>query len=367
MGRRAQAWFREFDGYWYGVVVKGTPPRKLLKASNTKANQRKAEDIFTRLRKTTNPDASLDDAPSAVLVEAFLLHAEQACKPTTFRTYLDNLNCFTGHCGRVLCRELSFQHADGFIKKQAAKKKRKIKRTISVNGQERTHIVTVGPWGPNMQAGFIKCLKACFNWGVKTGKLSRHPFGQLRATFRRSKRSVVPEATVRKLFEKADPPLKDLLTALRETGCRPSEIARVTAADVHGPTWVLDVHKTEETGQPRVVWLNQAMQGLTKRLIEENPTGPLFRNSRGKPWTKNAIVIRFRKLREELGLPASVIAYATGRHSYITTALTNGVPTEVVAHLTGTSERVIKRHYAHLDSEADFMLNSAEQATRRSS
>lgn len=367
MGRRARAWFREFDGYWYGVVVKGTPPRKLLKATNTKANQRKADDIFKRLTEATNPDATIDASPCAVLVEAFLLHAEQVCKPTTFRTYSDNLNYFTGHCGKVLCRELTFHHADSFLKKQAAKKKRKIKSTIEVNGFERTHIVTVGPWGSNMQATFIKCLKACFNWGVKTGKISRHPFGQLRATFKRSKRSVVSEATWKKLFAEADEPFRDLLTALRETGCRPSEISRVTADDVHGPTWVLDEHKTEETGQPRVVWLNQTMQELTKRLVSDNPVGPIFRNSRGKPWTKNAIVIRFRKLREELNLPANVIAYATGRHSYITTALTNGVPTAVIAHLTGTSEKIIKRHYAHLDSEADFMLNAAEQATRRSS
>jgi hypothetical protein len=147
MGRRAQAWFREFDGYWYGVVVKGTPPRKLLKASNTKANQRKADDIFRSLTEATNPDATLDASHCAVLVEAFLLHAEHACKPTTFRTYSDNLNYFTGHCGKVLCRELTFHHADGFLKKQAAKKKRKVQSTITVNGQERKHIVTVGPGG----------------------------------------------------------------------------------------------------------------------------------------------------------------------------------------------------------------------------
>jgi integrase len=364
MGRTARPWFREFDGYWYGVVVKGTPARKLLKASDTKANQRKAQDIFTRLTAATNPNATIDASSCAVLVEAFLLHAEQACKPTTFRSYSDNLNYFTGHCGKVICRELTFHHADGFLKKQAAKKKRKIKSTIEVNGKERTHIVTVSPWGANMQATFIKCLKACFNWGVKTGKISQHPFGQLVASFKRSKRSVVPEATLQKLLLKADKPFHDLLTALRETGCRPSEIARVTANDIHGPTWVFDEHKTEETGRPRIVWLNQTMQELTKRLVEANPTGPIFRNSRGKPWTKNAIVIRFRNLRQELGLPKGVIAYATGRHSYITTALTNGVPTAVVAHLTGTSEKVIKRHYAHLDSEAAFMLNSAEQASQ---
>lgn len=367
MGRVAKPWFREFDGYWYGVVVKGTPAQKLLKASNSKANQRKAEEIFRRLTQATDPNATTDGSPCAVLVEMFLTHAEQACKPATFRSYSDHLNYFTGHCGKVLCRELTFQHADGFLKKQAAKKRHKVTRTISVNGRERKNVVTLSPWGTNMQATFIKCLKACFNWGVKTGRISKHPFAQLKATFKRSKRTVVPDATLHKILANADASLSVFVEALRGTGCRPSEIARVTAADVHGPTWVLTEHKTEETGAPRVVWLSQSMQELTKRLVAENPTGPIFRNSRGKPWTKNAIVIRFRTLRKELGLPKGVIAYATGRHSYITTALTNGVPTAVVAHLTGTSEKVIRRHYAHLDAEAEFMLKSAEQATRRSS
>lgn len=367
MGRTARPWFRAFDGYWYGVVAKGTPARKLLKAPDTKANQRNAQDIFNRLTASTNPNAATDSSSCAVLVELFLTHVDQTCKPNTYRTYADNLNHFTGYCGKVPCRELTFQHADDFLKKQAAKKKRKVKSTIVVNGQERNHVVTVRPWGTNKQATFVKSLKACFNWGVKTGKISQHPFAPLKATFKRSKRTIVPEATLERIAVDADQPLRDLLSALRETGCRPSEIARVTADDVRGPTWVLDEHKTDGDGEPRVVWLNQVMQELTKRLVEANPAGPIFRNSRNNPWTKDAIVTRFRKLRERLGLPKSVIAYATGRHSYITTALTNGVPTAVVAHLAGTSEKVIKRHYAHLDSEAAFMLTSAEQATRRSS
>jgi hypothetical protein len=75
MGRRAQAWFREFDGYWYGVVVKGTPPRKLLKASNTKANQRKADDIFRSRTEATNPDATLDACAGGGLNGSYVLNA----------------------------------------------------------------------------------------------------------------------------------------------------------------------------------------------------------------------------------------------------------------------------------------------------
>lgn len=367
MGRQAKPWYRKEDGYWYATILKGSPRHKLMKGKPTKTDERKATEIFERLRATQGPPGSLDGHPSACLVEAFLDHAEATCKHTTYRNYSGELNYFTAAFGAVPCRELTCNHAESFLRKQATKRVRKVTSKITVHGKERNHVVTVRPWGANKQASFIKCLKACFNWGVETKKISNHPFDSLRAKFKPGKRTVVPEAALKAMMEHADQPLADLLTALRETGCRPSEIARVTAVDVHGATWVLDEHKNEETGQPRIVWLNQTMQDLTKRLVKENPAGPIFRNSRGRPWTKDAIVSRFHKIRAKLDLPKSVIAYATGRHSYITTALTNGVPTAVVAHLTGTSEKVLKRHYAHLDSEAAFMLESAEQATRRSS
>jgi hypothetical protein len=70
--------------------------------------------------------------------------------------------------------------------------------------------------------------------------------------------------------------------------------------------------------------------------------GPLFTNSRGKPWTKNAIVLRFARLRNKLKLPKGLIAYAL-RHTYITEALVNEVPISTVADLAGNSERMIRR------------------------
>lgn len=47
-----------------------------------------------------------------------------------------------------------------------------------------------------------------------------------------------------------------------------------------------------------VVYLTPPMVKLCTRLAAEHPEGPLFLNSRGKPWTRNAIRCRFRTLRK---------------------------------------------------------------------
>ena len=237
-----------------------------------------------------------------------------------------------------------------------------------MNGKERKQVNVVKPWGPNMQATFAKILKSCFTWGVESDLISRNPFAKLKRSFKDTDRDIVDEGTWQQLIDGAKgEPFRNFLTAIRNTGCRPSEVAKVTAANVKGATWNFTKHKTDGTRKARVVYLNAVMQELTAKLIEKHPTGSLFLNARGKAWTKDAIVQRFESLRTRLGLPDHVIAYAAGRHSWITGALTNGVPKAVVAHMTGTSEKMIDRHYSHLDSKAEFMLASAEQATRPTS
>ena len=52
----------------------------------------------------------------------------------------------------------------------------------------------------------------------------------------------------------------------QETGCRPGEVARVTAADVNLElgVWILKRHKTaKKTGKPRIVYLMPSMIDLT--------------------------------------------------------------------------------------------------------
>ncbi len=99
-----------------------------------------------------------------------------------------------------------------------------------------------------------------------------------------------------------------------------------------------------------------------RRLVAKHPTGPLFRNSRGKPWNRNAIRCRFRRLRKKLNLDKGVVAYAY-RHTYTTAGLEGGVPIATMAELLGhTSTDMINEHYGHLDQRTAHLREAARRA-----
>lgn len=125
-----------------------------------------------------------------------------------------------------------------------------------------------------------------------------------------------------------DQAFREFVLAMQKTGCRPSEVARVTAADVNldAGLWVLKEHKTaRKTRRPRVVYLTPMMIDMSRRLAAVNPDGPTFRSPRGnRPFSRNNIRCRFRRLREKLPQLAGVVAYSY-RHTFATEALANGV------------------------------------------
>ena len=107
-----------------------------------------------------------------------------------------------------------------------------------------------------------------------------------------------------------DKRFRDFVFALQQTGCRPSEVARLTAADVRIDlgVWVLDRHKAaKKTGKARVVYLNAAMLEMSRTLVASCPNGPLFPSYKlGRPFTGNAVRTRFRRLREKAAAPQAL-------------------------------------------------------------
>jgi len=127
---------------------------------------------------------------------------------------------------------------------------------------------------------------------------------------------------------------------------------------------VIEQHKTaKKTGKPRVIYLAPEMLEMSRRLVAERPEGPLFPSRKmNRPFSKNAIRIRFRRLREKLPHLNGVVAY-TYRHSYATDALENGVGIAQVAELLGhTDTRMVSRNYGHLNQKVAHMREAAKKA-----
>ena len=206
-----------------------------------------------------------------------------------------------------------------------------------------------------------------FSWSEQEGLIGTNPIKHVKKpAIRRRERLVTNDEKKQILTAIKDQVFKNFVFAMQETGARPSEVAHVTAdaCNLREGVWVLQKHKTvKKVGKPRVIYLTPAMLELTEHLIAKNPTGSLFRNTRGKPFTKNAIRCRFRRLRKNNPNLAGVVAYCY-RHSFATNALVNGVGIAQVAELLGhSSATMVLKHYSHLAENVAHLRQAAVKAT----
>lgn len=78
----------------------------------------------------------------------------------------------------------------------------------------------------------------------------------------------------------------------------------------------------------RVIFLPDEAMAIIKRNMRDD--GPLFRNTKGRPWTKDSINCRFWRLSKKLTFPAC--AYGI-RHSFATDGLKQGIDSLTLAQL----------------------------------
>lgn len=123
-----------------------------------------------------------------------------------------------------------------------------------------------------------------FNWAEGEGPLASNPLRKVKKPPQTCRERILTgEERQEVMAAIRDQAFRDFVFAMQETGCRPSEVARVSAPHVNLEVgvWVFADHKTvKKTGKPRIVYLTPAMVELTKCLMAEHPDGPLFRSPR---------------------------------------------------------------------------------------
>jgi integrase len=186
----------------------------------------------------------------------------------------------------------------------------------------------------------IKCVQRAMNWAVREGYLSASPVAHMQKPTRTRREVALTGEQWQAIHANArDDSFRDFLTILHETGCRPQEARIIEAAHFERQfkRWVLPRELSKGKRHCRIVYLNPTALALTERLAKVHPTGPLFRNTQGRPWDKNSLNCRFRRLRHKLKIPG-LCAYAF-RHTFATHSLINGVDAQTVAELMGTLTR----------------------------
>lgn len=339
MGKRGHVWPRKGSDWWYATIN-----GKQEKLSTDKIE---AERLYHQ-KKAECAKAVQAGITLGGLVDLFMEFVGREREPSSWDVYSRHLKSFVGHCAaQTPASEIQPKHVNAWLASHPT-------------------------WGANTRRCGIGIVNRMYNWGKKEGHIPANPIRDIEKPASRFRETVLTGAQADTILASvADQPFRDFLTALRETGCRPGEVWTLTAdrVDLKGGTWQVINKTRRKTGQKyRPVYLSPAAIELSRRLIAEHPTGPIFRNTLGNPWNSKAIVMRFRKLREKLGMGPEGVAYSF-RHLYITDALERGTAPQTVAEMVGhRSLDMIMRVYSKLRHRTDHLreaarLNSASGTT----
>lgn len=137
--------------------------------------------------------------------------------------------------------------------------------------------------------------------------------------------------------------LRDLVRAGLLTGARLGELVALRCRDFDAATSTLDVAGGKTGG--RVIYLSQEGASFFTRLAKgRGADAPLLPKADGATWGKNHHQKAMVRAVAAAGLDGDTVFYSL-RHTHISMALKAGVNIQVLAENTGTSVRMIERHY----------------------
>lgn len=329
--RRPQPFFREFTGTWYVQLGK--------RQINLGPDKAAAWEQYHQIMASREAMASATLAASTFF-EAYLDWVSRNRAPATYRSATHYLTSFVRFLGkRKQLRHVTADAISGWLDEHTS-------------------------WGSTTRSDAISHLSRAFAWGMRKKVLKHSPVADLEKKPTRRRREVVysPAEWKKILGQVKDECFRDLLIFMWETGCRPIEARRLEAAHVDLKNELALYQPSEsKTGTFRPVFLTETAKAICERLCKLHPEGPIFRNSRGRPWTKDAIKCRFTRLKEKVGING-LCAYGI-RHSYATEALKNGVDSVSLAVLMGHKDvSMIARNYQHLAKNIPYLREQAKRA-----
>ncbi len=278
------------------------------------------------------------------------------------------------------------------------------------------------PVSKTTRRNYMRAVKRCYRWAKQQGYIETNPIADLEVPSAENREVVIRPAEFEQFIAcSRHQTVNDVLVTAWETGCRPQELVKVTAqhVDLANQRWVFKQSESKMKRVVRVVYLGERSVEIARRLIAAYPTGPVFRNSKGRPWKMTSLNSAIKRLRIRLGQDEvirqggvtqdEVNAYvpklsktkmvrgkkvaksdrelrgeatrkirdqkakriAQGyslyaiRHSFATNALENGVDALTVAVLMGHKDpSTLARVYQHLSHNPKHLLEQARRATK---
>jgi integrase len=281
------------------------------------------------------------------VAEAWLDHVQQSYDPERYRLCKARVNEFLAHLGKdIKVRAMRPRHVEEWIKAKAQ---------VRSDGTRRL---------------YKAMILACLNWAA-SGKVRLIATNPLRGKLdlpegaSRGGDAVWTPEVFKIVIDNVNDRFADLLRALAWTGARPSTVRQVEARHYrpHLKVWdVEDLYRTRRSNRKSVrrIWLSPQMVQLVERLNEEHPEGPIFVNTKGRPYSGDTVTMMMYKLRERLKrrkppvlLPEGLSVYGL-RHTFATQFIVQHPDKlEYLRELLGHKDlKMIRKHYGHLFDES---------------
>ncbi len=386
MARRPKPWFRKSRRSWF-VTLDGVQ-------HNLGTTKKEAYERFYELMRQPQ-ERRVSSHSMAAIADSFLDWVQKNRAADTYEWYHYRLQRFVQKYPDLRAADVRPYHVENWV------------ADYSMSQTSRRN--------------YLRAVKRCLKWAVVQGYLNRNPVEAMEVPAGEHKEVVISDTEYQQLLTYIrSPQLADLVKVTWESGCRPQESLRVEArhVDLANQRWVIPRSEAKMKRLVRVVYLTDPAFEITKRLVAENPVGPLFRNEDGQPWTTEAINctfdrIRYRMAKDEMkrrnitisdaeieafiptlsptrvskgevvpkprydlrteakqkliqrksiGLVPRYSLYAL-RHSWATHALQRGVDPLTVAILMGHQDpSMLSKVYQHLSLNPSHMLDQARRA-----
>jgi len=350
--RQPKPYYKKTHKAWYVNLGPGRRPVKLG------GDEDKAYQEYHRLmagRQAVLPNCTILD-----LSQRFMDHHKAHSAPRTVKFYYDALDSFTQYWGSLKVADLKPYHVQEWIDRCH----KTVRRAAKV-GDKYVSRDTGRPTTDGHRRNLIRAVKACFRWAEDQEYIDRSPIRKVKvppARPRGDEAYLLPEQWDKLVAAVKDQPFLDMLTTLKETGCRPQEARRVEARhlDRAGQCWVFPKDESKGKRQARIVHLTDGVFALCCRLALKHPSGPLFRNRRGNPWTASGLAYRCYRMSEKLGF--ALTPYSV-RHTFATEAIIRGVDLQTIATLMGHVDlKMLSIIYQHVRRRADHLKAGLRKA-----
>ncbi len=335
-------WRRGTKGAWYTTVG-----RKLVWVADKSATYEEAFQKFCE-QHGGQPTERPEHLKIAALFARFLAWCKTHRAETTYAFYHRYLNSFLAFVPVKRVADLLPRHVENWI--------------------DREH----DECSDTTKNDLMKGVNRAINWGIKKRYLKFNPLVGMEKPSRRPREVVLTQDQFRTMigFVK-DEEFRDYLEFLWQTGCRAMEVRIIEARHVDGSVVTLAASEAKGKRRPRTIYLNDVALAIVKRRCKLFPTGPIFRDTKGRPWTANTVRLRFKRrtktkkgekiygLSVKMGIPG--LCATTLRHSWATNALKNKTDVATASILMGHSDpATLLRNYQHLAKDQEFLQNAAK-------